>query len=107
MNDKVSDGVSCADYVDYHHMVDESRYKICAIHWGYISRHGYSRKGELMRPKTARWMLIDRNVRFVRMLPEQESFVADAYECSNCHNKTNDHEPLPDTCPWCKADMER
>lgn len=44
-NDKVSDGVSRADYVNYHYMVDESRYKICVIYWGYISRHGYSREG--------------------------------------------------------------
>ena len=58
-----------------------------------------------MKRKTAKWMLVSRNVSFSRMIPKPETFVADVYECSCCHNKANNHEPLPETCFWCKADM--
>lgn len=59
-----------------------------------------------MRRKTAKWMLVDSNVRLTRAHPKSEMFVADVYECSCCHNKANNHDPLPDVCPWCKAYMK-
>ncbi len=53
----------------------------------------------------AAWKLIETDVRLSCYLPTISSFVADIYECTNCHNKANDRNGLPDICPWCGADM--
>ena len=54
---------------------------------------------------TAAWKLIKTNVRLSCQLPTKASFIANLYECANCHNIANDRNGLPEVCPWCKADM--
>jgi hypothetical protein len=39
-------------------------------------------------------------------MPTPLEFIANTYECTNCHNKVNDRKPLPDKCPWCGEDMK-
>lgn len=53
----------------------------------------------------ATWKLIATDVHLSHQLPTYEEFTADIYECTNCHNKANDRNGLPDVCPWCRADM--
>lgn len=50
------------------------------------------------------WILIEKDVTFVRQMPYRE-FIADAYECPNCGNRTHDYDGLPEVCPWCKREM--
>lgn len=52
------------------------------------------------------WRRIASNVRMSHQLPEHEEFMADIYECAQCHNKANDRDGLPRVCPWCGARME-
>lgn len=54
----------------------------------------------------AEWKLIAENVKYTRVLPKKAEFIADTYECTNCHNKVNNREPLPKVCPWCEARMK-
>lgn len=54
---------------------------------------------------TATWKLIKTDVRLSCHLPTKASFIANLYECTNCHNIANDRNGLPDVCPWCRAKM--
>ena len=53
----------------------------------------------------ATWKLKETDVRLSRHLPTRASFIANIYECTNCHNKINDRNGLPEVCPWCRAEM--
>lgn len=54
---------------------------------------------------TATWKLTKTNVRLSCHLPTRATFIANTYECTNCHNIANDRNGLPEVCPWCKAEM--
>ena len=53
----------------------------------------------------ATWKLKETDVRLSCQLPTKASFIANLYECTNCHNIANDRNGLPKVCPWCKAEM--
>lgn len=51
------------------------------------------------------WKLIATDVHLSHQLPTYEDFVANMYECTNCHNKVNDRNGLPNVCPWCGSEI--
>ena len=54
----------------------------------------------------ATWKLVAKAVKYTIQLPAEVKFTADTYECSECHNRVNNRNGLPNVCQWCREEMD-